>query len=419
MRWIIGAFIALVCATPVWADWYKGNTHAHTYWSDGKAAPEVVAAWFKDHGYQFLSLSDHHILQEGERFVSINDNGDCTPAMVEDLRARFGKDWVETSMSEYGTPRMRLKTLPELQARFDEPGHFLLIPGEELTTLSGNPHMVALNIREPIPGSRGRDAVKSIKQYMSQVAEQQARFGVPMLIHLNHPNWSNGITAEMMLQIPDLRYFEIKNAQASVKSDGYPEEHKPPVGRLWDIVLSLRLAKDPGYRLYGFGTDDCHIYYEMGGALNNPGRAWTMVRAPELSWSALCAAFAKGDFYASTGVTLDDVRSTAEGLAIAIAVEPGVTYTTRFFGTRRGFDPASTPVLDDKGKPLRGVTQHYSDAIGQLLLESTETSPAYTFQGDELYVRAVVTASRDEENPIVPGTKARAWTQPCVAVAAP
>jgi hypothetical protein len=57
----------------------------------------------------------------------------------------------------------------------------------------------------------------------------------------------------------------------------------------------------------------------------------------------------------------------------------------------------------------------YSEAIGAVLLESTDLNPVYTFQGDELYVRAVVTSSRDEANPIVPGTKARAWTQPAVA----
>jgi len=34
--------------------WYKGNTHAHTAWSDGRELPELAADWYKSHGYHFL-----------------------------------------------------------------------------------------------------------------------------------------------------------------------------------------------------------------------------------------------------------------------------------------------------------------------------------------------------------------------------
>lgn len=408
------ALLALLCAAPAPAEWYKGNTHAHSAWSDGEAAPEHIAAWFKDRGYHFLCFSEHHILQEGVRHVSIREGTGLTPAMVSDYRAAYGEDWVET-ISEYGVPRMRLKTHEELGRQFNEPGRFLLIQGQEITTLSGNPHVIALNLREPIKGAKGGDPVSVTQDYLDAVAEQQSRQGIPMLAHLNHPNWSNGITAEDMIAVPTLRYFEIKNAQASVRSEGWPEMHRPSVDRLWDIVLSVRLTQDLAYRLYGFGSDDCHVYHTMGGAVNNPGRAWTMVQAPELTWAALHAAFERGDFYASTGVTLSSVTRNATGLALKIAAEPDTTYTTRFFGTRRGFDPAGIPVLGDDGKEVPGATRVYSEAIGAVLLESTDLDPVYRFQGDELYVRAVVTSSKDEENPIVPGTKARAWTQPAVA----
>jgi len=42
--------------------WFKGNTHTHSLWSDGDAAPEHIADWYKSHGYDFLVLSDHNIL---------------------------------------------------------------------------------------------------------------------------------------------------------------------------------------------------------------------------------------------------------------------------------------------------------------------------------------------------------------------
>ncbi|MEE9368893.1 MAG: hypothetical protein V3V05_08510 [Pontiella sp.] len=51
------------CATR--PQWYKGNTHTHTFWSDGKEFPETAADRYKDMGYHFLALSDHNIVSRG------------------------------------------------------------------------------------------------------------------------------------------------------------------------------------------------------------------------------------------------------------------------------------------------------------------------------------------------------------------
>src|SRR6185295_7076294 len=42
--------------------WYKGNTHTHTLNSDGDSTPEDVVRWYREHGYQFLVLTDHNFL---------------------------------------------------------------------------------------------------------------------------------------------------------------------------------------------------------------------------------------------------------------------------------------------------------------------------------------------------------------------
>ena len=39
--------------------WYKGNLHTHTTVYDGKKPPEEVIALYREHGYDFLSLTDH------------------------------------------------------------------------------------------------------------------------------------------------------------------------------------------------------------------------------------------------------------------------------------------------------------------------------------------------------------------------
>jgi len=55
--------------------WWKGNTHTHTYWSDGDAAPEHVIDWYVRHGYDFLVLSDHNVLSRGDRWFPISTDG--------------------------------------------------------------------------------------------------------------------------------------------------------------------------------------------------------------------------------------------------------------------------------------------------------------------------------------------------------
>ena len=42
--------------------WLKGNLHAHTTESDGTVSPEYRVAEYREQGYDFLCLSDHHRL---------------------------------------------------------------------------------------------------------------------------------------------------------------------------------------------------------------------------------------------------------------------------------------------------------------------------------------------------------------------
>ena len=51
--------------------WYKGNLHTHSYWSDGDEFPEMIMQWYKDHGYDFVALSDHNIIAEGVKWKTI------------------------------------------------------------------------------------------------------------------------------------------------------------------------------------------------------------------------------------------------------------------------------------------------------------------------------------------------------------
>jgi hypothetical protein len=163
--------------------------------------------------------------------------------------------------------------------------------------------------------------------------------------------------------------------------------------------------------MYGLATDDSHQYLSFRPGASNPGRGWIMVRAPQLTASGLIEAMERGDFYSSTGVRLRDLRRSGNRLELEIDPEPGVTYTTRFIGTRRGFDARSEPQIDEKGHV---VSRRYSDQIGEVLAEVPGVTPSYQIRGDELYVRAKIISSKPKEYAWPAGEVETAWTQPIV-----
>ena len=117
------------------------------------------------------------------------------------------------------------------------------------------------------------------------------------------------------------------------------------------------------------------------------------------------------DFYSSSGVTLKDVGYNAkkQQLALTVDAEEGVSYTTRFIGTRKTVDLSSKQKKAANGKL---VTRIYSDDVGTVLATVKGTNPVYKFTGDELYVRAVVTSTKAHVDPTLPNQTEQAWTQP-------
>ncbi|MFT7486687.1 MAG: putative metal-dependent phosphoesterase TrpH, partial [Candidatus Paceibacteria bacterium] len=98
--------------------WYKGNTHTHTLWSDGNAAPERVVAFYTEHDYDFLVLSDHNILSQGERWFPVKE-GRLTEEKLAGLIETFGAEQVV--VRDEPQREMRLQTLQELRGRFEKP----------------------------------------------------------------------------------------------------------------------------------------------------------------------------------------------------------------------------------------------------------------------------------------------------------
>lgn len=389
--------------------YWKGNLHTHSFWSDGDDFPEMIADWYRQHGYHFLGLSDHNVLSEGERWVDVAPDSPREQALKK-YQGRFGERWVERR-KESNKAQVRLKPLREFRSLLEEPGRFLLIPAEEVThRFAKSPvHMNAVNLRDVIKPIDGSNVSETMRVNLQAIAEQRKRTGWPMIGFVNHPNFQWGIRAEDMVLSEELRFFEVFNGHPGVRN--YGDELHASIERVWDILLALRLGKHQLPIVRGLATDDAHFYHVFGVGKANPGRGWIMVRAPYLSAEAIIRGMEAGDFYASSGVVLDDVRREGNELRLAIRGEKGVKYRTEFIATMKDAVLDSEPRLDKDGKPLE-VTRSYSKEIGKVVAQSDDLNPRYTLTGKEWYVRARVTSTKPHPNPFQKGDVEMAWTQP-------
>lgn len=257
--------------------WYKGNTHAHTTNSDGNAGPYEVARWYKDHGYDFLSITDHNQLTDPATIKNIQDST------------------------------------------------FLLIPGDEVSASNKNVindtqdrsiHLNGLNVSQDVPLHFEDTVVGTLQKNINAIREVN---GVP---HLNHPNfyWSYG--AKEMLQLDNFFLFEIANMHPYVDNGG-------GVGfasteEMWDEMLTA------GKRIYGIATDDAHDYRTYLPVKANPGRGWVVVKASNLDADEIVHNLEQGFFYASSGVELINVVVTSNKLSIFIKQWAKSKYRTEF-----------------------------------------------------------------------------------------
>ncbi|MEZ5432298.1 MAG: hypothetical protein R3F31_14205 [Verrucomicrobiales bacterium] len=99
-----------------------------------------------------------------------------------------------------------------------------------------------------------------------------------------------------------------------------------------------------------------------------------------------------GDFYASSGVTLREIRfdPSTRRLSVSLLVEPGATYCCELIGTRRAADAP----------------------VGEVFASKTGASVDFDLPEDALYGRITITASVPHGNPSFEGQKKQAWTQP-------
>lgn len=364
--------------------WYKGNLHTHSYWSDGDEFPEMIMDWYKAKGYDFVALTDHNTLAQGEKWVVVRKGRIYEEAFDKYLN-KFGEEWV-TFKRDTGRIQVKLKTYDEYRARFEDE-NFLIIQSEEISDkVDGKPiHINATNVREKITAQGGATVTEVMQRNVDAVLKQREETGVPMFPHINHPNFHFAITAEDFFDLKGERFFEVYNGHPKVYN--YGDSTRPGTEYIWDRI-NLEYFRRNQPLLYGLGTDDSHNYHLFGSKYSNAGRGWVMVKADSLSPSALIRAMEKGDFYATTGVVLDEIEVRERVIHVDVKEEEGVHYEIQFIGATG------------------------QDQDTQIL--KTVSGPEATFElnDDYAFVRAKIISDKPKENPFEEGDFETAWTQP-------
>ncbi len=365
--------------------WYKGNLHTHSYWSDGDEFPEMVMEWYKDHGYQFVALSDHNIIAEGEKWKSISKDTLYRNAF-QDYLEKYGEDWVNYK-KEGNELTVKLKTLKDFCPLFEESDKFLILKAEEVTSYLDDKavHMGAINIQNVIQPKEGNTIVELIQNNLDAIRQQSEETGQPILQHLNHPNFTYAIGANDIIKLNGERFFEVFNGHPLVNN--YGDSIHESTEEIWDRVnIAYKNMDKP--LLLGIATDDSHNYHKFGSRYSNAGRGWVEVKATELTPEAIINSLEAGDFYASTGVSLKRVEFKNNQLSVEVKPEEKVHYEIRFIGVRKG---------TMKSEVLKTV-------------EGREAS--YQIPPDVLFVRAKIISDKTKKNPYQEGDREVAWTQP-------
>jgi hypothetical protein len=260
---------------------FRGNTHTHSTRSDGDSSPERVVSWYRDHGYQFVVLTDHSRASRQREF------------------------------------------------RAQENASFVAVAGEEVTYNSvplpsggqtAPVHVNALCAKRTMPWRSILPPSRALQAAVSGIVAQDGA-----VAQINHPNYMWALKQADLLPVRGAALIEIFNQQPDVRNEG--DSRHPSTEALWDGLLSR------GQRLYGVASDDMHeLIARPGSRRAHPGQGWVQVDADDLSDESLCRALEEGRFYSSTGVELARVSAREDELSLEIRASDGRGYVTEFVG---------------------------------------------------------------------------------------
>lgn len=285
--------------------------------SDGQLPDPEVEYWFRGNTHTHAQFSDE------------NNTNDVP--VIAGWYEEAGYDFL--CLSEHNDHVLKNKIFCHDEAA--NPPTFIMLCGNEL---SETRHHTALGINSFIGGETSlQDGVTKIL----------AAGGVPILNHPQDPV----VSASAFIATTGLNHLEVVN--------GGRREDTPATEILWDNILSA----PNGRIVYAVASDDNHY------SKANVGRGWIMVKASTLTQSNILESIRSGNFYASTGIILNDYKVTPDKINV---------------------------------DSQNGDTIIFIGKNGSILTTISDRKATYQIKGDEYYVRVKITNAEGK----------MAWTQP-------
>lgn len=265
---------------------YKTNLHCHTNISDGTRSPEEVKAYYKSHGYSAVCFTDHEVLLDqsalcDEDFIALHG---YEVAIKQDVSRHTG--WF--------MPVYHFNMIAKDQKNLTMPRFF-----------RDNPSYPG-NARQWMEKYARYDETIETTQYNKEWINDYLRAvaDAGFLITYNHPEWSLQ-NCDDYLGLQHLHAIEVSNGSCFRDFDC--------------SSIHYQQMLRSGMRVVPVGGDDNH-------SVKHSLKAFTMIKAEELSYAALMKAYEQGHCYASEGpeilsLTLADGKirvKTSEAVSIIL-----------------------------------------------------------------------------------------------------
>lgn len=243
---------------------YKVNMHCHTTVSDGRDTPEEVKKMYVDAGYSAVCFTDHEVLIShadlcDENFIALHGY----EVSVSDMEKPF-PDFVYKPVYHMNFIAKSQDNLKMPKFYRDNPSKF------------GNARQWANEVGQ-FDENDTIDHIEYDVDWLNWYFKGVSEAG--FLINYNHPQWSLQ-TREDYIRLENVHSIEVINGSCAMMND--------------NTSITYEHFLRAGKRVVPTGGDDNH-------SINNLGLGWTMIKAPELTYDALIAAYEKGDCYASEG----------------------------------------------------------------------------------------------------------------------
>lgn len=242
---------------------YRANLHCHTTLSDAILTPQQVKEQYKKLGYSIVAYTDHDVFIPHHKELS-----------DENFLALNG---FEAEFIDLNEKRRKRRTTHLCMIALDE--NIVNQPCFHRTEYlyyapESSRDMVKYDENEP-----DFDRVynsDTVREYMRKCKEKG------FFVTYNHPAWSLE-TFEQYGEYEEMDALEIINGSSYIIAAQYDFNHR-------DYELFLRQGK----KIFAVAGDDNHRN-------NDAGFAWTVIRAPKLTYKDVCESLRNGNFYSSNG----------------------------------------------------------------------------------------------------------------------